>query len=78
MLNPAPNIDNFNSWPTNKSKYSQICVQRPLLGPVNSLQLLTGGRCSEVIYVKNVANGPQNGGRYRQVVSILRRSLGLV
>ncbi len=36
---------------------------------------MTGGRCSEVINAKKFQMGPQNGGRYRQVVALWRQSL---
>ncbi len=40
------------------------------LGTQKYWPLLTGGRYSEVIYVKKPKLGPQNCGRYRQVVAI--------
>ncbi len=46
---------------------SNLCTTTTL-GTQKLLSLLTGGRCSDGIYVLKVENGHQNGGRYRQVV----------
>ncbi len=54
--------------------HCQTCIQRPPLGAPKQQLLLSGGRCSEIIYVIKVPNGTtkwwslQIVGRYSEVV----------
>jgi hypothetical protein len=47
-------------------------------GTTKKWPLLSGGRCSEFIYILKLKMGPENGGRYEQVVAIRRWSLAQV